>query len=203
MTRKTRFLLLTAAILVGFTLGGSMASSTVDALRPEGAVMLAVRDDNALLADVAPPSLDVGESVSTVARLATATGAEQAHLSRDLQEQRQAFEAAVVRWRAHPRMRSPALQHVIETGEAFHRAVEAEYLPVVRRGDTRAASQMLQDRIGPLDDAQHHAAQALTEETQRRTQADLRVMSDLSQSRPRMMLFTFAALLLVLAAAIA
>jgi methyl-accepting chemotaxis protein len=203
VTLKTRFLLLTAAILVAFTLGGSMAASTVDVLRPEGAAMLAVRDDSALLADVAPPALDVGESVSTVARLATAQGPEQAHLLRDLQEQRRAFEAAVIRWRAHARLRSAGLQRVIETGEAFHRAVETEFLPVVRRGDGPAASQMLQDRIGPLDDAQHHAAQALTEETQRRTQADLAVMSDLSQSRPRRMLFTFAALLLALAAAIA
>jgi hypothetical protein len=56
VTLKTRFLLLTAAILVAFALGGSMASTTVDALRPEGEAMLAVRDDNALLADVAPPT---------------------------------------------------------------------------------------------------------------------------------------------------
>ncbi len=135
MTLKTRFVLLTAAILVGFSLAGGMAVSTVEALRPEGDAMRAVRDDNALLADVAPPALDVGESVSTVARLATATGAEQVHLLRDLQAQRQAFGEAVTRWRSHPRLRSAAMLHVIETGEAFHRAVETEFLPVVRRGD--------------------------------------------------------------------
>jgi methyl-accepting chemotaxis protein len=202
VTIRQRFVLLGLLISLGFGVAGGIAKSTVDALRPEGEALRAVSDDKDLIADGLPPPLNVVESLAE-ASLALRTDGEVrgAHL-RSITRLKGEFEQSFARWSAHPRLRSEALTRVGSTAREFFSAVDREFVPPLTRGDRAEGDRVFAERLSPLYTAQHEAIVALMTEAQRHARADLGTMSQLSDSRPRVMMLAFAGLLAVLCGAL-
>jgi hypothetical protein len=194
VTIRQRFGLLGLLIFLGFGVAGGIAKSTVDALRPEGEALRAVSDDKDLIADGLPPPLNVVESLAE-ASLALRTEGEDrgAHL-RSITRLKGEFEQSFARWSAHPRLRSGSLTRVGSTAREFFSAVDREFVPPLTRGDRAEGDRVFAERLSPLYNAQHEAIVALMTEAQRHARADLGTMSQLSDSRPRVMMLAFAGL---------
>ncbi len=202
MTIKQRFLVLGFLILSGFAVAGWIAKGTVDALRPEGAALRAVSDDKDLIADGLPPPLNVVESLAEASLALHSEGETRAAHLRSLTRLKGEFEQSYARWSAHPRLRSAELIRVGETARGFYAAVERELVPALERGAQGEADRVYTQRISPRYAAQHDAIDALMAAAQDHARADLAAMSQLSDSRPRLMILAFAGLLAVLCGAL-
>ena len=192
MSIKTRFLLLGAIMVVGFVVAGITALSTVDVLRPSGAEMTAVSDDKDLIADGLPPPLFVVESYALAAQALGAEGAAREAILRELRGKSGEFETSYTRWSANRRLASPALSRVGETARAFFRAVDSEFLGPVDRNQADEARRVFYGRLTPLYNTEHEAIIALMTEAQQHARVDTAVMTELTDSRPRVMNAVFA-----------
>ena len=202
MTIKHRFLSLGMMILVGFVVAGGIAKSTVDVLRPEGDALRAVSDDKDLIADGLPPPLNVVESLAEASLALRTQGDVRASHLRALTRLKGEFEQSYARWSAHPRLRSEQVSQVGVTARSFFDAIERELVPALDRGEPEQAERVFTERLSPLYTAQHEAIDALMTAAQRHARADLATMSQLSDSRPRVMMLAFAGLLAALCGAL-
>ncbi|MFO0627659.1 MAG: HAMP domain-containing protein [Polyangiales bacterium] len=202
MSIRHRFVLLGLLIFCGFALAGGIARSTVEVLRPEGESLRAVADDKDLIADGLPPPLNVVESLATASLALRASADARAAHVRTITRLKGEFEQSFARWSAHPRLRSDALDRVGSTARAFFAALDREFVPALERGDAAEADRVFAERLSPLYAAQHEAIEALMSNAQRTARSDLATMSQLSDSRPRMMLLAFGGLLVVICGAL-
>jgi len=148
---STRLRLLVAASIAGLLLYAGLAYNTREMVQIDGPLYQDIMRDHALLADVMPSPLYLGEAYLVAYQLATETNPGQAdELVRRGRALRQQYEASHDAWRpSHlaPGLKEALLVKSYEPAKRFFAIRDAEFIPAVRAGNRPRALALLDGKL--------------------------------------------------------